>query len=76
MVCIIFECIYLCRYVIYVKEGVYDEVVTITDKMKDITMYGDGSQKSIITGRKNFRDGVTTINTASFGKSLKLIDLN
>ena len=27
------------RYVIYVKEGVYDEVVTITDKMKDIHIW-------------------------------------
>ncbi|KAG4929508.1 hypothetical protein AAZX31_17G043500 [Glycine max] len=54
------------RYVIFVKEGVYDETVTITKKMQNITMYGDGSQKSIITGNKNFRDGVRTFLTASF----------
>ncbi|TQD77099.1 hypothetical protein C1H46_037375 [Malus baccata] len=55
------------RYVIYVKEGVYDETVTVTKKMPNVTMYGDGSQKSIITGNKNFADGVRTFQTAPFG---------
>uniref|UniRef100_A0A0R0GYI7 Pectinesterase n=2 Tax=Glycine max TaxID=3847 RepID=A0A0R0GYI7_SOYBN len=54
------------RYVIFVKEGVYDETVTVTKKMQNITMYGDGSQKSIITGSKNYRDGVRAFLTASF----------
>jgi len=53
--------------VIYVKEGIYDEQVTITKKMQNVTMYGDGSPKTIITGNKNFRDGVRTFLTASFG---------
>ncbi|XP_045813261.1 putative pectinesterase/pectinesterase inhibitor 45 [Trifolium pratense] len=57
---------YTGRYVIFVKEGVYDEQVTITKKMQNVTMYGEGSQKSIITGSKNFRDGVRTFQTASF----------
>ncbi|KAK7265497.1 hypothetical protein RJT34_33117 [Clitoria ternatea] len=54
------------RYVIYVKEGVYDEQVIVTKKMPNVTMYGDGSQKTIITGNKNYRDGVRTYLTASF----------
>ncbi|KAL1566822.1 pectinesterase [Salvia divinorum] len=54
------------RYVIYVKEGVYDEKVVVAKDMANVTMYGDGSQKSIITGSKNFVDGVTTFETASF----------
>jgi len=54
------------RYVIYVKEGVYDENVIVTKEMVNITMYGDGSQKSIITGRKNYVDGVPTFQTATF----------
>ncbi|XP_058729881.1 putative pectinesterase/pectinesterase inhibitor 45 [Vicia villosa] len=58
--------IYPGRYVVYVKEGVYDETVTVTKKMQNVTMYGDGSQKSIITGNKNYRDGVRTFLTASF----------
>ncbi|KAJ1437083.1 Pectinesterase, catalytic [Sesbania bispinosa] len=54
------------RYVVYVKEGVYDETVTVTKIMVNLTMYGDGSQKSIITGNKNFVDGVRTFQTATF----------
>ncbi|KAL9677152.1 hypothetical protein QQ045_005379 [Rhodiola kirilowii] len=54
------------RYVIYVKEGVYDEQVTVTKDMANVTLYGDGSQKTMITGNKNFVDGVRTFKTASF----------
>ncbi|MED6188719.1 hypothetical protein PIB30_088608 [Stylosanthes scabra] len=54
------------RYVIFVKEGVYDETVTITQKMQNVTLFGEGSQKSIITGNNNFRDGTRTFQTASF----------
>nr|CAB3495681.1 unnamed protein product [Digitaria exilis] len=38
---------YTGRYFIYVKEGVYDETVNITGSMANITMYGDGSNRSI-----------------------------
>ncbi|KAK9099640.1 hypothetical protein Syun_026685 [Stephania yunnanensis] len=54
------------QYVIYVKEGIYDETVVVEKNMTNITMYGDGSQKTIITGSKNFVDGVGTFRTASF----------
>jgi len=54
------------RYVIYVKEGIYEETVTVTKKMVNVTMYGDGSRKSIIAGSKNFVDGLTTFKTATF----------
>ncbi|KAM1178869.1 hypothetical protein ACFX13_018430 [Malus domestica] len=54
------------RYVIYVKEGVYDETVTVTKKMPNVTMYGDGSQKSVVTGNKNFADKVRIFQTAPF----------
>ncbi|KAK9055562.1 hypothetical protein SSX86_026646 [Deinandra increscens subsp. villosa] len=54
------------RYVIYVKVGVYEENVIVTKKMVNITMYGDGSQKTIVTGNKNFADGVPTFLTATF----------
>ncbi|XP_052183698.1 pectinesterase [Diospyros lotus] len=54
------------RYVIYVKEGIYDETVIVTKKMVNITMFGDGSQKSVVTGNKNFVDGVRTFQTATF----------
>ncbi|KAI9378180.1 hypothetical protein POPTR_018G051200v4 [Populus trichocarpa] len=54
------------RYVIFVKQGIYDETVTVTKKMSNITIYGDGSQKTIVTGNKNFADGVQTFRTATF----------
>ncbi|XP_027902864.1 putative pectinesterase/pectinesterase inhibitor 45 [Vigna unguiculata] len=54
------------RYVVYVKAGIYDETVTVTKKLTNLTMYGDGGDKSIITGNKNFVDGVRTFQTASF----------
>ena len=57
------------RYVIYVKEGVYHESPTVTKKMVNVTMYGDGSRRSIVTGSKNFVDGTRTFQTATFGNN-------
>ncbi|KAG8087486.1 hypothetical protein GUJ93_ZPchr0010g9082 [Zizania palustris] len=54
------------RYVIYVKEGVYEEYVTITKAMVNVTMYGDSAKKTIVTGNRNFVDGYTTYKTATF----------
>jgi hypothetical protein len=31
-------------------------------------MTGDGSKKTIVTGKKNFIDGITTFKTATFCK--------
>ncbi|XVE97815.1 hypothetical protein REPUB_Repub03eG0051500 [Reevesia pubescens] len=54
------------RYVIFVKAGTYDETVHVTKKMVNLTIYGDGSQKTIVTGNKNYVDGVPTYQTATF----------
>ncbi|KAF3779348.1 Pectinesterase 3 [Nymphaea thermarum] len=54
------------RYVIYVKEGIYEEQVIVTKKMKNVLMYGDGPRKTIVTGGKNYVDGTTTYRTATF----------
>ncbi|AQL05982.1 pectinesterase [Zea mays] len=54
------------RYFIYVKEGVYDETVNITGRMANVTMYGDGSKASIVTGSKNVVDGIRMWRTATF----------
>ncbi|GMI92632.1 hypothetical protein HRI_002932500 [Hibiscus trionum] len=54
------------RYVIFVKKGIYAETVIVTKNMANLTMYGEGSQKSIITGDKNFVDGIPTYHTATF----------
>ncbi|KAG0523834.1 hypothetical protein BDA96_07G157100 [Sorghum bicolor] len=57
---------YTGRYLIYVKQGVYQEYVTITRAMENVTMYGDGAMKTVITGSRNFADGLTTYKTATF----------
>lgn len=61
------EIIILRRYVIYVKGGVYEETVVVRSQMINITMFGDGSRKTIVTGSKNFVDGIKTFHTATFG---------
>ncbi|XVF88966.1 hypothetical protein PTKIN_Ptkin19aG0093800 [Pterospermum kingtungense] len=54
------------RYVIFVKAGIYEETVQVAKKMVNLTIYGDGSQKTIVTGNKNNVDGVPTYLTATF----------
>lgn len=58
--------IWMRRYVIYIKEGVYEEQVNVTKNMVNVTMFGDGSKRTIITGSKNFIDGTRTFLTATF----------
>jgi hypothetical protein len=53
---------------------VYDETVNITGRMANITMYGDGSKRSIVTGSKNIVDGVRMWRTATFGMDTSLMD--
>lgn len=50
------------------KTGVYDESPTVTKRMENVTMYGDGSRKTTVTGKKNSVDGTRTFQTATFGK--------
>ncbi|KAJ4954678.1 hypothetical protein NE237_011461 [Protea cynaroides] len=54
------------RYVIYVKAGIYDEYITVTQDQVDVFMYGDGPRRTIVTGNKSNRGGVSTFKTASF----------
>lgn len=54
------------RYVIYVKAGVYDEYLTVTKDQVNVFMYGDGPRKTIVTGHKSNKDGVSTMQTATF----------
>ncbi|KAE9593755.1 hypothetical protein Lal_00036380 [Lupinus albus] len=54
------------RYLIYVKVGVYNEYIDVDYMKPNILLYGDGPSKTIITGRKNFNEGVKTMRTATF----------
>lgn len=56
------------RYVIFVKAGIYKEYVIVPKQAVNILMYGEGIGKTIITGNKNYIDGVKTMQTATFGK--------
>ncbi|KAF5465446.1 hypothetical protein F2P56_015455 [Juglans regia] len=52
-------------FVIYIKEGVYQEHVMLDKHMTHVTMIGDGPTKTKITGNKNFVDGTPTFKTAT-----------
>lgn len=58
------------RYVIYVKAGIYEEIVLIPKDKTNIYMYGDGPKRTRVLGHKSNADGVTTQDTATFCKLL------
>ncbi|XP_074311011.1 pectinesterase-like [Silene latifolia] len=53
------------RYVIYVKQGVYEENVEVGKKKKNVMLVGDGMNLTIITGSQNVVDGNTTFKSAT-----------
>ncbi|KAJ4982360.1 hypothetical protein NE237_033197 [Protea cynaroides] len=53
------------RYVIYVKNGTYEENVEVGKKKKNVTLVGDGMDSTIITGSLNVVDGSTTFKSAT-----------
>ncbi|KAD3067421.1 hypothetical protein E3N88_35301 [Mikania micrantha] len=53
-------------YVIYIKEGIYNEIIRIPKNLTHITVMGDGPDRTKITGSLNFIDGITTYHTATF----------
>lgn len=55
-------------FVMYIKEGVYNERVEFTSTMTNLLVIGDGPTKTRITGNQNFKDGIPTFQTASVGK--------
>ncbi|GER55269.1 plant invertase/pectin methylesterase inhibitor [Striga asiatica] len=52
-------------FVMYVKEGVYEEKVWINSSLTHLMIVGDGPTKTRITGRLNFIDGTGTYQTAT-----------
>lgn len=56
------------RFVVYVKEGLYEENVNIKKDFWNVMFYGDGMNKTIVSGSLNNIDGTPTFFTATFSK--------
>ncbi|XP_031114351.1 pectinesterase 2-like [Ipomoea triloba] len=55
------------KFIIYIKEGVYDETVKMSGERFDhIMLLGDGILKTIITGNRSVGGGIETFNTSTF----------
>lgn len=56
------------RFVIYIKEGVYEETVRVTFNRTNVVLIGEGMGKTVITGSLNVgMVGMSTYNTATVG---------
>ncbi|KAI4345107.1 hypothetical protein L6164_012267 [Bauhinia variegata] len=56
------------RFVIHIKEGVYEETVRIPLEKKNVVFLGDGMGKTVITGSANVgQPGMTTYKSATVG---------
>lgn len=55
------------RYNIKIKEGRYLENIIIRQKKSNITLIGDGIDKTIISGNKSTKMGLATMDTATVG---------
>lgn len=54
------------RFVVSIKEGVYEETVRIPLEKKNVVFLGDGMGKTVITGSLNVgQPGISTYNTAT-----------
>lgn len=54
-------------FILYIKEGVYEEKVQFNTSLKNLMVIGDGPTKTRITGSLNFIDGTPTYHTATVG---------
>ncbi|KAL2468624.1 putative pectinesterase/pectinesterase inhibitor 28 [Forsythia ovata] len=52
-------------FVLYIKQGVYQEKVQFNSSLTHLFVIGDGPTKTKITGRLNFIDGTNTYQTAT-----------
>ncbi|KAG2380096.1 Pectinesterase 3 [Vigna angularis] len=54
------------RFSVYVKEGSYVENIDLDKNTWNVMIYGDGKDKTVIVGSRNFIDGTPTFETATF----------
>lgn len=57
-------------FIIYIKEGVYEENLEFGYAMVNVALFGDGKEKTRITGHLNNADGTPTFRTATVGMKL------
>ncbi|CAE5959744.1 unnamed protein product [Arabidopsis arenosa] len=57
------------RFVIYIKTGVYDEIVRIGNTKTNLILIGDGQDSTIITGNVSCNDGKSTFHTATIASN-------
>jgi pectinesterase len=56
-------------YLIYAREGYYEEYIVVPKYKKNIMLLGDGINRTVITGNHSVFDGRwTTFNSSTFGK--------
>lgn len=56
------------KFVIRIKEGVYEEVVRVPIEKKNVVFLGDGMGKTVITNSLNVgQPGISTVNSATVG---------
>ena len=60
-------------FVVHIKSGTYKEYVQVNRTMPNLVFIGDGPTKSIISGNKSFKDGITTYRTATVGNDSYVI---
>ncbi|KAG8391062.1 hypothetical protein BUALT_Bualt01G0148800 [Buddleja alternifolia] len=53
-------------FVIYAKQGYYEEYVVVPRHKKNIMLIGDGINTTVISGNRSVIDGWTTFNSATF----------
>ena len=57
------------RFVIWIKAGLYEEIVRVPLEKKNVVFLGDGMGKTVITGSLNVgMPRMSTYNTATVGK--------
>ncbi|KAI5594272.1 hypothetical protein BDE02_03G062700 [Populus trichocarpa] len=54
------------KFIIHVKEGVYVENVILDKSKWNVMIYGEGKDKTIVSGSLNFVDGTPTFSTPTF----------
>ncbi|KAL5171488.1 Pectinesterase 3 [Glycine soja] len=54
------------RFVVHVKEGRYLENIDLDKNTWNVFIFGDGKDKTVVVGSRNFMDGTPTFETATF----------